>query len=66
MTPATRLGKIQGTLYYRYSSGPPALLKVEASMSILLVFSVNVFPKRYEQFFFEIYHFRHMRFKQRF
>ena len=40
---------MQGILYYRYCSGPPALLRVEASMSILLLFSVNVFPKRYEQ-----------------
>ena len=39
----------QGTLYYRYCSGPPALLRVEASVSILLLFSVNVFLKRYEQ-----------------
>ena len=42
----------QGTLYYRHSSVPPALLKVEASMGILLLSSVNVFPKRYEQNYF--------------
>ena len=39
----------QGTLYYRYCGGPPELLGVEASMSILILFSVNVFPKQYKQ-----------------
>ena len=49
------VGSPQGTLYYRYSSGPPALLRVEASMSILLLFSVFLFPKQYEQNHFSKY-----------
>ena len=36
-------------IYYRYSSEPPALLRVDASVSILLLSSVFIFPKRYEQ-----------------
>ena len=39
----------QGNPYYRYCSGPPALLRVEASMSILLLSSVFLFPKSYEE-----------------
>ena len=45
----------QGTLYYRYSSGPPALLRVEASMIILLLSFVFLFPKQYEQNHFSKY-----------
>ena len=39
----------QGNLYYRFVRELHALLKVEASVSILLLFSVFLFPKRYEQ-----------------
>ena len=42
-------GCTQGALYYRYSSGPLALLRVEANMRILLLSSVCLFPKQYEQ-----------------
>ena len=42
-------GLTQGTLHYRYVSEPPALLRVEASVSILLLFSVFLFPERYER-----------------
>ena len=49
------MGGGQGTLYYRYCSGPPALLRVEASVSILLLSSVFLFPKQYEQNHFSKY-----------
>ena len=45
----------EANILTRPSSGPPALLRVEASMSILLLSCVFLFPKQYEQNHFSKY-----------